>query len=115
MYIQQAKLLQTHSYCFSLRSTGSIRVQVAYLFSSVALRSHTQHTRTTHAHPLATNGDNCSKRVVVDSLRAASSASESLADPKGPQRGTPLKMADTRQETQKAKLIHPATESFIAT
>ena len=55
-------------------------MQVAYLFSPVALRGHTQHTRTTHAYPIATNGDNCNKKVVVDPLRAASSALESLAD-----------------------------------
>ena len=61
-------------------------MQVSYLCSSVALRSPTQHARTTHAHPLATNGDNCSKREVVCSLRAASSASESLADLAGLQR-----------------------------
>ena len=42
--------------------------------------------------------------------RAASSALLSLVDLEGPKRGTPLKMADTRPETQKAKLIHPATE-----
>ena len=46
--------------------------------------------------------------------RAASSALLSLVDLEGPKRGTPLEMADTRPETQKAKLIHPATESFIA-
>ena len=46
--------------------------------------------------------------------RAASSALLSLVDLEGPKRGTPLEMADTRPETQKAKLIHPATEPFIA-
>ena len=36
--------------------------------------------------------------------RAASSALLSLVDLEGPKRGTPLEMADTRPETQKAKL-----------
>ena len=42
--------------------------------------------------------------------RAASSALLSLVDLEGPKRGTPLEMADTRPETQKAKLTHKQHE-----
>ena len=42
--------------------------------------------------------------------RAASSALLPLVDLEGPKRGTPLEMADTRPETQKAKLTYKQHE-----